>query len=92
MSQVARQICEIAIRELGLNRIKANVFSPNVASQRVLHKNGFMLKENYVQRSRSLTSCKSVSYREVKPSLFPHLSRVYPDNIPIIVSFSSLFR
>ena len=45
MSQVARQICEIAIRELGLNRIKANVFSPNVASQRVLLKNGFMLKE-----------------------------------------------
>ena len=45
MSQVVGQVCEIAIRELGLNRITANVFHSNVASQRVLLKNGFILKE-----------------------------------------------
>ena len=44
MSQVVGQVCEIAIRELGLNRITANVFHSNVASQRVLLKNGFILK------------------------------------------------
>ena len=41
MSQVVGQVCEIAIRELGLNRITANVFHPNIASQRILQKNGF---------------------------------------------------
>ena len=41
MSQVVGQVCKIAIRELGLNRITANVFHPNIASQRILQKNGF---------------------------------------------------
>ena len=42
MSQAVRQVCEIAIKELGLNRITANVFQPNLASQRILLKNGFI--------------------------------------------------
>ena len=33
---------EIAIKELGLNRITANVFQPNFASQHILLKNGFI--------------------------------------------------
>ena len=41
MSRAVGQVCEIAIKELGLNRITANVFHPNLASQRVLLKNGF---------------------------------------------------
>jgi len=41
MSQAVRQVCKIAIQELGLNRITANVFHLNLASQRVLLKNGF---------------------------------------------------
>jgi RimJ/RimL family protein N-acetyltransferase len=42
MSQAVRQVCKIAIKELGLNRITANVFHPNLASQRILLKNGFI--------------------------------------------------
>ena len=42
MSQAVGQVCEIAIKELGLNRITANVFHPNLASQRILLKNGFI--------------------------------------------------
>ncbi|MBP5323482.1 MAG: GNAT family N-acetyltransferase [Bacteroidaceae bacterium] len=41
MSQAVEQVCEIAIKELGLNRITAKVFHPNLASQRILLKNGF---------------------------------------------------
>ena len=42
MSKAVGQACEIAIKELGLNRITANVFHPNLASQRILLKNGFI--------------------------------------------------
>ena len=42
MSQAVGQVCEIAIKELGLNRITANVFQPNFASQHILLKNGFI--------------------------------------------------
>lgn len=42
MTQAVGQVCEIAIKELGLNRITANVFQPNLASQRILLKNGFV--------------------------------------------------
>ena len=42
MSQAVGQVCEIAIKELGLNRITANVFHSNLASQRILLKNGFI--------------------------------------------------
>ncbi len=42
MTEAVRQICEIAFKELHLNRISANVFQPNIASQRVLQKNGFL--------------------------------------------------
>ncbi len=45
MSQAVGQVCEIAIKELGLNRITANVFHPNLASQRVLMKNGFIQED-----------------------------------------------
>ena len=41
MTEAVRQICEIAFDELDLIRISALVYSPNVASQRVLEKNDF---------------------------------------------------
>ena len=42
MTQAVRQACDVAIKELGLNRITANVYHPNVASQHILLKNGFV--------------------------------------------------
>lgn len=45
MTQTVGQTCEIAIKELGVSRITANVYHPNLASQRVLFKNGFIHEE-----------------------------------------------
>ena len=42
-TESVRQICEIALRELELQQIVGNVFPENVASARVLEKNGFQL-------------------------------------------------
>jgi len=50
MTQAVGQVCEIAIRELGLNRITASVFYPNLASQRVLLKNGFV-QEGFMRKA-----------------------------------------
>lgn len=43
-TEAVRQICEIAFRELALERIIGEVFPENLASARVLEKNGFRLK------------------------------------------------
>lgn len=43
-TESVRQICEIAFRELELQQIIGNVFPENVASARVLEKNGFLLE------------------------------------------------
>ena len=42
MTEAARRICELAFPELDLVRITGLVYVPNVASQRVLEKNGFV--------------------------------------------------
>ena len=42
MTEAVRQICETAFAELGLLRITGLVYAPNIASQRVLEKNGFV--------------------------------------------------
>ena len=44
-TEAVRQICEIAFRELALERIIGEVFPENLASARVLEKNGFLLEE-----------------------------------------------
>ena len=49
MTEAVRLICEIAFAELDILRITGLVYAPNVASQRVLEKNGF-LKEG-IQRN-----------------------------------------
>lgn len=44
MTEAVRQICEIAFRELDILRITGLVYEPNVASRKVLEKNGFLLE------------------------------------------------
>ncbi len=44
-TEAVRQICMIALRELALERIIGEVFPENLASARVLEKNGFRLEE-----------------------------------------------
>ena len=44
-TEAVRQICEIAFRKLTLERIIGEVFPENLASARVLEKNGFRLEE-----------------------------------------------
>ena len=42
ITEAVRMICEEAFQKFGLLRISASVYSPNIASQRVLEKNGFV--------------------------------------------------
>ena len=44
-TEAVRQICEIAFQEMALEQIIGQVFPENVASARVLEKNGFRLEE-----------------------------------------------
>ena len=44
-TEAVRQICGIAFRKLALERIIGEVFPENLASARVLEKNGFLLEE-----------------------------------------------
>lgn len=41
MTEATKQICKIAFDELDIIRISSMVYSPNIASQRVLEKSGF---------------------------------------------------
>ena len=47
-TEAVRQMCGIAFRELALDRIIGEVFPGNLASARVLEKNGFQLEETRV--------------------------------------------
>ena len=42
MTEAVRRICEIAFSELDILRITGLVYAPNIASRRVLEKNGFV--------------------------------------------------
>ena len=44
MTEAVKLICEIAFRELDIIRITGLVYEPNIASRRVLEKNGFTLE------------------------------------------------
>ena len=48
-TEAVRQICGIAFQELALERIIGEVFPENLASARVLEKNGFQLEETVYQ-------------------------------------------
>ena len=43
-TEAVKQICPIAFMVLSLEQIIANIFQPNIASMRVLQKNGFIYK------------------------------------------------
>ena len=47
-TEAVRQICTIAFRELALERIIGEVFPENLASVRVLEKNGFQLERTKI--------------------------------------------
>ena len=44
-TEAVKQVCTIAFKVLSLEQITANVFQPNIASIRVLQKNGFRYKD-----------------------------------------------
>ncbi|MDO4313760.1 MAG: GNAT family N-acetyltransferase [Eubacteriales bacterium] len=44
MTKAVEQICEIAFRELDIIRITGLIYEPNIASRRVLEKNGFSME------------------------------------------------
>ena len=44
MSEAVRQICEIAFETLDIIRITGLVYEPNIASRKVLERNGFLLE------------------------------------------------
>ena len=54
MTEAVRQICDVAFSELDIVRITGLVYAPNVASKRVLEKNGFVregLQRNAVYKN-----------------------------------------
>lgn len=44
MTEAVRQICIIAFKKLDIIRITGLVYEPNIASKKVLEKNGFLLE------------------------------------------------
>lgn len=42
MTEAVRRICELGFSELNILRITGLVYAPNLASRRVLEKNGFL--------------------------------------------------
>ena len=50
MTEAVRKMCEVAYTELDLLRMTALVYAPNIASIRVLEKNGF-LQEGFMKRA-----------------------------------------
>lgn len=58
MTEAVKQICEIAFRELSILRITGLVYERNIASKKVLEKNGFVLEgvmKNAVMKDEVLT-------------------------------------
>ena len=50
MTNAVRQICDLAFSTLDLLRISAMIYSPNIASQRVVEKNSFT-KEGFMKKA-----------------------------------------
>ncbi len=58
MTEAVRLICDIAFDELDILRITGLVYAPNIASQRVLEKNGFVregLQKNAVYKDGEIS-------------------------------------
>lgn len=57
MTEAVRQICELAFSKLDIIRISGAVYEPNIASRRVLEKNGFLpegVRKNAVFKSGNI--------------------------------------
>lgn len=68
MTDAVREICEIAFREMDIIRITGMVYEPNVASAKVLEKNGFVLEgvlKNAVVKGENIYNLRI--YGKVKP-------------------------
>ncbi len=68
MTDAVREICEIAFREMDIIRITGMVYEPNVASAKVLEKNGFVLEgvlKNAVVKDENIYNLRI--YGKVKP-------------------------
>ena len=61
MTEVVRQMCTIAFRDLPIERITANIFQPNTASMQVLSKNGFVheatLRNAFIKNNEIYNLC-----------------------------------
>ena len=66
-TEAVQQICTIAFRELALERIIGKVFPENLASARVLEKNGFRLEETKVS-----AVVKGGKAMDVRAYVLPH--------------------
>jgi RimJ/RimL family protein N-acetyltransferase len=66
-TEAVQQICTIAFRELALERIIGEVFPENLASARVLEKNGFRLEETKVS-----AVVKGGKAMDVRAYVLPH--------------------
>lgn len=51
MTQAVKAIIEVAFREFGVQRITAPIFAQNIASARVLEKNGFVIEATCLRRA-----------------------------------------
>jgi ribosomal-protein-alanine N-acetyltransferase len=68
-TEAAQLLCAHAFRDRGLRRLEAHVFASNVASARVLEKNGFireaLLRQIYVERDGTITD--GLLYARLRP-------------------------
>ena len=85
-TEMVSQICGIAFRELSLDRIVAKVYEPNVASIKVLEKNGFVCiqtlnsvtaKDGYTTNLLVYSTQSPVGAQDILTPAFTH-------NVPII--------
>ena len=86
-TEAVRQICRIAFQELELDRITGQVFPENVASVRVLEKNGFLQEEKIVEKVNKSGMARDVKlYRKDRPvSAFMHHYIEAGDGFPLIL-------
>lgn len=90
-TEMVSQICGIAFRELSLDRIVAKVYEPNVASIKVLEKNGFVCiqtlnnvkaKEGYTTNLLVYSTKSPIGALDIKQMLTP----AFTHNVPIIIA------
>ena len=91
-TKMVSQICGIAFRELSLDRIVAKVYEPNVASIKVLEKNGFVCiqtlngvttNEGYTANMLVYSTQSPVGAQDCKQAV---LTPAFTHNTPVILA------